>query len=238
MYQFFLDEDIQIGQRITLSKAQEHHAKDVLRLNKEIVRLVANEKGYFGVAENTKEGFFITIQEEDTQEKELPVEVTLLFALIRKEKFEWVLQKATELGVKQIVPIVSKYCVVQPKKDKEAKQIERWQAIVEAASSQCKRNWIPTVHPVCELKDCQKYLSDLNLMAYEKENESLPLSKRLEKKNITILIGPEGGFSKEEVEACTKLGFASCSLGARILRAETAAIYMMSVINDWMMGNE
>lgn len=234
MYQFFVDELLQKGMLIRLSSQQEHHAKDVLRLQNETVRLVYEGMSYFGVAKYVDESFVIQVTEQDTSEKELPVSVTLAMACIRREKFELVLQKATELGVSRIVPFTSERSVVLPRADKKEKQKARWQSIVEEASAQCKRNCIPIVEDVCTLEQLKDYTSDLNLVAYENEKDTTSLAHKLTKQDITVVIGPEGGFGDNEIAVLENAGFVRVSLGNRILRAETAALFMLSVISDRM----
>lgn len=239
MYQFYLDEDLQVGNTYQLDQQQTHHAKNVLRLHHETVRVVANGKAYFADGYVDKQSFCVQIQEEDTSPKELSHQITLAIALIRREKFEFVLQKATELGVSQIIPFVSSRCVVQERKDKQERQKERWHTIVKEASAQCKRNRIPSVTDIQTVKDLINLDIQQKYIAYENEANTSPLlGDAIKKENSIIVIGPEGGFTKEEIEQFSANNYQMVSLGHRILRAETAALYAMSLFSSNFERNE
>ena len=234
MYQFYVDEPIEVGQTISLSSDQEHHAKNVLRLNHEKVRIVSNEEGYFGEGYIEDNQFLVHILEKDNSPKELNKNVTLALALIRREKFELVLQKATELGVHQIIPFLSSRCVVQEKKEKSSRQMERWNKIVKEASAQCKRNVVPMIKETQTLEEVSKHNVSLKLVANsDLEKPSVLLEDALKKEETLIVIGPEGGFSTNEIKVLEENGFVSVSLGNRILRAETACMYALSVISSF-----
>ena len=231
MYQFFVDEKIEVGQTIMLSSDQEHHAKNVLRLHNEIVRVVSNEGGYFGNGYVEENHFLIHIKEKDVSQKELPKDVTLAIALIRREKLELVLQKATELGVKTIIPFISSRCVVQEKKEKSSRQLERWNKIVKEASAQCKRNVIPIIKDIQSIEEICRYTVPFKFIANSDLEKPSPLLEDVLKSEETlIVIGPEGGFSTKEIALFETNQFTSVSLGNRILRAETACLYALSVI--------
>ena len=166
------------------------------------------------------------------EDVELDEEITLFFALAKGDKIDLVIQKATELGVKRIILFNSVRTVVKFDKKDIEKKIKRFKKIAKEASEQCHRLIIPEIIGVIDLKDIDNYLSDINYLAYEKEagvnNDSLKIENN---KSISIMIGPEGGFEQKEVDYLLKKNFKSVSLGKRILRCETAAIYALSVIS-------
>lgn len=235
MYQFFVDHTFEIGDTISLDKAQEHHAKNVVRLNNEIVRIVSNGIGYYGKGYVKDNQFYIDILEKDSLIRELPYQITLAIALIRREKMELILQKATELGVHTIIPFISSRCVVQEKKEKGDKLMERWNRIVQESCAQCKRDKIPTISSIQKIEDLyslsyeNKYIANSDL-----DNPSPLFQSVLNKGDSMIVIGPEGGFSVNEIEHFKENGFTSVSFGNRILRAETAAIYAMSLLSSYL----
>lgn len=234
MQQYFSDVPIEIGDEYIFDKRQAHHAKNVVRLENEKVRIVHDGIGYFATCYSSGKDFVAKIEEKDERVNEIGVELTLAVALIRKEKFELVLQKAAELGVTKIVPYVSSRCVVKYKKEKGDKVLSRYQDILLEASEQCKRNIVPEIVEPVKLSELTKYCSDVNLLPYENAYGGARYMSEIidEKKSLTIVIGPEGGFSDDEVEELKVAGFETVTLGSRILRAETAAMYACSVASE------
>ncbi len=232
MQQFFVEEPLVVGQDYQLTKEQAHHAKDVVRLHQETIRLVSKGIGYFATIDSSQKDVIAHVESQDPRINELDVDITLCMALIRREKMELVLQKATELGVKRIIPFVSERCVVKEKKEKSDKLIARWNTILLEAAQQCKRNQVPELLSIQSWKDLGKVDSTCKVIAYENaygESESLTRVCR-NQKSVAVVIGPEGGFSEKEVEAFLAMGYQPITLGNRILRAETAAMHACSVI--------
>ena len=160
---------------------------------------------------------------------------------------ELIIQKSVELGVHDITPIEMKRCVVKLKEKDKTKKIERWQKISEVAAKQCGRNYIPKINNIENLKEISEKIKDYDavLVAYEEEKENtlkneLKLLKKYnqekndnannEKIKIAIVIGPEGGIDKEEINALEKNGAKIITLGKRILRTETVALNVLSII--------
>ena len=170
---------------------------------------------------------------KEMESTELNVKITLFQGLPKKDKMELIIQKAVELGVFNIVPVDMKNCIVKLKD--EDKKISRWQEISEAAAKQSKRNIIPKIEKLMKIKDLKDKIKDYDLciVAYEDENNTTLkdiLNKNKNAKNIALIIGPEGGISKEEVQLLNENGAKTASLGKRILRTETAGISMISMI--------
>ncbi len=234
MQQYFSDVPIEIGDEYIFNKNQAHHAKNVVRLENERVRIVYDGIGYFATCYSSGKDFVAKIEKKDERVNEIGTELTLAVALIRKERFEHVLQKAAELGVTKIVPYVSSRCVVKYKKEKGDKVLNRYKDILLEASEQCKRNLIPEIVEPVKIADLEDYCSEKNLLPYENAYGGTKyIGEALDKKeSLTIVIGPEGGFSDDEVEMLKRMGFETVTLGPRILRAETAAMYACSVVCD------
>lgn len=164
-------------------------------------------------------------------ESEPPVSVTLYQGLPKTGKMETIVQKCVELGVYSVVPMLTQYCVVQPKESFSGR-IERWQRVAEEAAKQSRRGIIPQILPLVRLESASFLDYDLVLLAYENERATT-LKQTLtgfSGKRIAMLIGPEGGFSEEEVNRLTERGAKSVSLGKRILRTETAGMAMLAQI--------
>lgn len=234
MQQYFCDVPLSVGAVYEFTKEQAHHAGTVLRLNDETVRLVSDNTGYFATVHTEGKRVYAVVDAKDERVNELPVDITLCMALIRREKMELVLQKAAELGVKRIIPFESSRCVVHERKEKKDKLMTRWNAILHEASAQCKRNQVPELAEVQPFSSLVRVESDVRLFAFENARYSGKKIKDCIQGafSLMIVIGPEGGFSDEEAEYLVSHGFETVTLGNRILRAETAAMYACSVAGE------
>lgn len=238
MQRYFIEEQVHDQKTITMSKEDLYHIKKVMRGKNgdTIVCIDSNGINYLCDIIDIETGE-VMIQSLVSNDSELDVDVTLVYAMPKGDKFEFVLQKATELGVKQIVPLFSNRCVVKIDKDKFEKKKQRYQKIVKEASEQSYRNFIPEIKDCITIKEVSNYLGDINIVAYEEtaklgqhENLAKALNQLTKGQKITVIVGAEGGFDKQEVEEMEKLGVVCCSLGKRILRSETAPLYILSVI--------
>ena len=244
MPKFFVKEEAIQNQQIEIKGKDVNHIKNVLRkkAGDEIILCnIDTAKDYRCKITQIEEDVILTnITEELDTNTEAKVEVSIYQGLPKADKMELVIQKAVELGVHDITPIEMKYCVVKlDDKDKRKKQ-ERWQKIAEVAAKQSGRNQIPTINDIISVKNicnlCPKY--DIVLVAYEKEEknklkqelEKLKTKENNENLKIAIVIGPEGGIDEAEIELLRKNGAKVVTLGKRILRTETVALQMLSVI--------
>ena len=223
MQQFFCEDILNIGDQYKLNKEIDFQLKKVLRVNNGYAfRMVDKNHSIFLCEYRDGLALINSLLDENN---ELDIDITVVLALIKNDKFDFAVQKLTELGVKRIVPYLAKRSIVKPGKGNNKQ--ERLTKIAREASEQSHRNYIPEICDYCTIKDLSKYKSDVNIIAYEKDDKQI---SDLTGKSFTIVIGPEGGFEIEEYEQIVSLGFESVSLGKRILRAETAAIYLSSVI--------
>lgn len=231
MKQVFVDNVCQIDTQIGLDEYQAHHIFDVLRTQqKETIRVVAGNEEVFLAHPQTKPYLYIFGREE--VEPRL-VDVTMCVALVKSDKFEWMLQKAAELGVSRIVPFVSRNSIIHLDPKKLDKKMNRWNAILDSACRQCNRADKVELMPLGCLENLKEYKSRCNLLAYEKSSaRSAHLASYLCKNpsSVTAIVGPEGGFTLQEAEELMDEGFACVSLGNQILRTETAVCYILSCI--------
>ena len=220
-------------EHVKLEPEDEHHLLHVMRMRQgDEIEVVANGVLYLCNIGSTNPLTIYVVHEIET-DVELNVDVTLLFALTKGDRTDLVVQKATELGVKRIALIQSERTVVRYEEKDIAKKCARYQKIMKEASEQSHRLIVPEMMGIFNLKKLPKEVfSDLNYVGYEKDASDVNgmFANFDKKKSITILIGPEGGFSEEEINNLVKQGFIRTSLGKRILRAETAAMYALSVI--------
>jgi len=178
------------------------------------------------IREISHEEIRLSIVEKLPCNAEPDVKITLFMALPKSDKMEYVIQKAVELGVYEIVPFSSSRCVVKLDSKAGEKKAERWQKIAHSAAKQSGRGIIPKVYAPITFNDLKGKVGefDLPLFCYECEEEN-SLKNVLSGKTFTkacIVVGPEGGFDRTEVEQALESGFISVSLGKRILRCETA----------------
>ena len=224
MQQFFYSSKLNINDVAPLDKDILYQLKKVLRANDGYeFRLVDINQDIFLcelLGENAK------VIKDLKENNELDVDITVILSLIKNDKMDFALQKLTELGVKRIVPYKAYRSVV--KEGKGNNKLDRFKKIVREASEQSHRNIIPEICDYSDIKDLEKYKSELNLVAYEKNDDIVNDFKG--HKSITLIIGPEGGFELEEINKIIDMGYKPISLGKRILRAETAAIYLSSII--------
>ena len=211
----------------------EHHILHVMRMKKgDEIEVVSDGKVFLCRIDNLHP-LEVSVIHEIENDVELKECITLLFDLTKGDKIDLVLQKATELGVKKVALIESERTVVKYEGKDIDKKLARFNKIMKEASEQSHRLVVPELLGIYNLKNLPKEIfSDINYVAYEKDaNDISGAFSKLEKgKSISILIGPEGGFSEQEINRLTEQGFIRTSLGKRILRAETAAIYALSVI--------
>ena len=224
MQQFFYDEKINLNDYCPLNNDINYQLHKVLRANDGYTFRLVDVDGKIFLCELKDDKAFV--KEKLDEYNECQIDITVIMSLIKNDKFDFAIQKLTEIGVKRIVPYVARRSVV--KQGKGNNKLDRLKKIAREASEQSHRNFIPEICDFIDIKDLEKYKSDVNLIAYEKEEKLISDLKNI--KSVTIIIGPEGGFEKEEVEDIVKLGFSSISLGKRILRAETAAIYLSSLL--------
>ena len=231
MQRYFVS--INQDQSVQLSPNDEHHILHVMRMKKgDEIEVVDNGKVFLCRLDSLNP-FKVSIIHEIANDVEIKEDITLLFALTKGDKVDLVLQKATELGVKKVALITSERTVVNYDNKDVNKKMARFEKIMKEASEQSHRLYIPQLLGIFDLKNLpSEVFSDLNYVAYEKDASQVEgMFSNLEKgKSISILIGPEGGFSSSEIAMLTDQGFIRTSLGKRILRAETAALYALSVI--------
>ncbi len=239
MPKFFVDENQLNNDIIRITGDNFNHIKNVLRckLNDEI-EICINEISYLtSIAEINKDDILCKIKEKINVSKEPKVHINIVQGLPKADKMELIIQKCTELGVKEFTPLELKRCIVKLDEKDKSKKIERWQKIAEIASKQCGRDLVPKVNSVYNINNLFQFLKeyDIILIAYENEKENsfkTELEKLDKNKNlkIAVIIGPEGGFEESEVKELNANGAKIISLGKRILRTETVGFATTSII--------
>ena len=225
-----------VNENILLGDGDVHHLLHVMRAKKgDEIEAVADNKLYSCLIESANP-LAIKVNYEIPTDSELNEEITLFFALAKGEKIDFVVQKATELGASKVVLLKTERCVVKFDDKNLSHKLERFEKIAKEASEQSHRLRIPEILGVVDIKNIPStLLSDINLVAYEKEaGKTASLITNIKSgKSTSIMIGPEGGFSENEIKLLVeRYKFIPVSLGKRILRTETAAVYALSVIGS------
>jgi len=233
---FYFPDNLASGMRAALPAQAAHHAAKVLRLRTgdEIALFDGNGGEYAALINDIgKHGVTVQIGAHRAGERESPLSVTLVQAISSGDKMDLTLQKATELGIAHIQPLESERSVVRLSGERAEKRVIHWQGVVVSACEQSGRNQIPQVAAIRRFHDW--------LGIAEKSGPRLMLSPgaalRLrdlprpeQPEPITLLIGPEGGFSEPEINSAQHAGFTPIRLGARILRTETAALAALAAM--------
>lgn len=233
MQRYFVTK-IENDQTVIFSQSDSYHMRKVMRMNVgESVEVVIDSVVYICEIISIEDLVTAKIVKTTSENNELDISVYLVQSLVKEQKMDYILQKATELGVSGIYPYQSERSVVKVS-GKEQKKMDRWQSITKEASEQSKRNQIPSVFPVLSLKELaslegfdHKFICTVN----EKEKslkKVLPNVKKSDK--MIIVVGPEGGFSQYEETILMESGFIPISLGKSVLRTETAGLFFLSCV--------
>lgn len=236
---FFLENAAQVGDVVTLNTTDSHHLSRVLRRKPGAqIELVSANRVFSAEILSVDELVSVRLLAELAAYSEAPLDLILLQGLAKGERMEIVLQKAVELGASRIVPVACARSVVRLAGAKAQAKVERWQKIADAAAKQCGRTRLVEVAPVQSLEQALAELpSDCRIiMPWEEadgQSVGCPLRQALTAdapRTAALIIGPEGGLTEQEAEMAGARGASLVTLGRRILRTETAAIAVMSVI--------
>ena len=243
LQRYFVDKADWKGDTVVIREDDAHHIQRVMRMNENDKIICNHEEGYAAICQIiklNKSTVEAKIVEKLAENMELPVAITIAQGLPKGDKFDFVLQKGTELGANAFIPFQADRSVVQWDQKKYDKKKKRFTKIIKEASEQSHRNMQPQIHPVMSLKELitESKQYDVKVFPYEEEAKGpdfKPLAKVLNDlkpgKRMLVCIGPEGGFSDKEVNILKGNGFHSFRIGPRILRTETAALYVLSSIS-------
>jgi 16S rRNA (uracil1498-N3)-methyltransferase len=220
-------------QLLALSQEASQHVGKVLRMlpGESLILFCGDNKECLACIESVnKKGVVVRLGSIEDVNRESPLSLHLGQALSKGERMEWVVQKAVELGVASITPVFSARCAVKKDAERLSKKRQQWQSIAIAACEQSGRNIVPVIHPPIDLTEyVQNVRSEFKLVLHPGGCKTWR-DNTLNQNEGTILIGPEGGLNDEEVALATGFGFQRLSLGPRVLRTETAAITILSIL--------
>lgn len=238
MYHFFVSEEQINGENAYIEGSDVNHIANVLRMKpgEELLISVKGDWDYLCKIDDIETDSVNLKVLESMEQRELPVNITLLQGIPKSDKLEMIIQKAVELGVSEIIPVKTKRVVVKIDEKKADTKVNRWNAIAESAAKQSKRSIIPKVSGPMSIDNALEIVKDfgVKLIPYENADGIDKTRKILDSmdktKDIAVFIGPEGGFEEAEVERIKNSGFEVITLGKRILRTETAGLALLSNI--------
>lgn len=236
MQQYMLNNDNFNQDLVLFNEDDLHHIFKVMR-NKtndlvEVVNIDTQTKYVVKLNDDQKTGI---IAYQIHENSELEHDLILAYGLVKADKLEFVIQKATELGVTKFIPLIMERSIVKYEEKKIDKKMQRWQKISKEASEQAHRNALMSIEKPIKVQDLINYDADVKLVPYEKATlEQRIRSFDLKNKSVLLVIGPEGGISESEITWFKEHDYQVVTLGKRILRTETAVIAALSIISDLM----
>lgn len=225
MPQFFVDKNIEEGQETEIRGKEAHHISSVLRLSDGDWIVLSDGKGNsFKATIISATARSVRVKMGNKIEHKVNIAApTLALALIKPDRFEWAIQKAIELGCKTIIPFISTRCAYK------ADKLDRWQKIAHEAAKQSGLPFEPKIEPIVELKKLCEYSNKFPNRYLFYEGEKDKYIKLVEKKSDLLIVGPEGGFTPDEIICAKRNAITTISLGSQILRVETAAIATLTI---------
>lgn len=239
MSRFYVPREAVAAGKITVTGNEAHHILDVMRLkvSDRVVCFDGTGNVYAGIIrEIGRKTLIIEVTDTRKQDTQSPVQVTLIQALPKKEKMDYIVEKATELGVHAIVPVTTERTIVQWDEEKKVSVVERWRKIAKEAAKQCGRADIPRVEPVHSFEQAVKSMPGFDrVFLAALTDETIPLKDAVSDfkgKSIAVAIGPEGDFTPEEVaEVMKNTNVLLVSLGPRVLKSDTAGLAVLAILN-------
>jgi 16S rRNA (uracil1498-N3)-methyltransferase len=229
----FVEQPLKTGKGVGLPEQSGLHLTRVLRLEAGAPVTLFDGSGgeYAGTLERDGKKFWARVGAHDPVERESPLAITLLQGVARGERMDLIVQKATELGVVRIVPVLAERSVVKVDTTQAGRKREHWQAIAIAACEQCGRNRIPEVSAPVRLSDALDALPESSTRCLLAADGGAPLaSLRRNDGSVVLLIGPEGGLADDERRLARLRNFEAYRLGPRILRTETAGLTALATL--------
>jgi 16S rRNA (uracil1498-N3)-methyltransferase len=229
---FFVAPSAVAEERITFTAAQQHQLRSVLRQRDGMKVVICDGTGREIVGElaTGRGSFYATILDHRTGLREPACKVTLFQSALRGDRFTWLLQKGTELGVSRFVPTI--FARTQP--SDYAHRMDRYQSIVREAAEQCERTVLPAIQAPAIFADALRAATGLRILLDERESEnSLRDSLASGATDVSVFVGPEGGLVEAERAEALAAGIAPVTLGARILRSETAGLVAATIVLAW-----
>jgi len=228
----FTEQTLVSGAVIELEADAAHHLSKVLRMQAGRELVLFNGKGgeFTGsIHEVTKKNVTVLVAEYRADNRESPLVLELAIGVSRGDRFDYVLQKATELGVTKITPLITERTEVRMGGERQDKLMERWQQIIVSACEQCQRNLLPELTAPVQIIDwLPQANAELRFVLHHRDSQKLPAEQQPQ--SVVLLVGPEGGLSDDEIAQAQAQNFNALTLGPRVLRTETAPLAAISLV--------
>ncbi|WP_257997850.1 16S rRNA (uracil(1498)-N(3))-methyltransferase [Salimicrobium jeotgali] len=245
MQRYFAGRENWNEDRVKITGPDVHHIRKVMRMapGDTVIVVHPDKKAFEAEITEIDEEVYCALKHPLETDPELPQKVTIVQAIGKSDKVEWVVQKGTELGMAEMIPFQAGRSVAKWDEKRQQKKVERWNKIAKEAAEQSERLMIPEVKSVASLKQVIEWTEGFGHLLFAYENEAREetesrLSGYIRKvgpgESVCLVIGPEGGFTPEEVSVLYQASFQPVRLGRRILRMETAALYFLSALSyEW-----
>ncbi|MCQ8119426.1 16S rRNA (uracil(1498)-N(3))-methyltransferase [Methylomonas rosea] len=223
---------LNVGGRIELDDDAAHYVRSVLRLKQDQSIVLFNGQGgeYLGrFSEVSRKSVRVEIEQFVERNVESPLAINLGLGISRGDRMDWAVQKAVELGVTQLTPLVTERCVIKFNDDKKQQRLQHWQHIAQHAAEQSGRTCCPSIGEIANLTDWVSGQEGLSVFLDPYAEQSLADLKP-DSARVTLLSGPEGGFSEQERQVAKAAGFVPVRMGVRILRTETAVLSALTAV--------
>ena len=235
----YTDSELQPGHTVALDDNAGQHVGRVLRMQPgQMLRLFNGDGNDYcaTLSDVGKKQVTAEIVSSAANPCESPLRIVLGQTLSKGDRMDYAIQKSVEMGVTTIVPLTSERCDVRLKGDREDKRLRHWQAVAVSAAEQCGRAVVPEIHPVMTLTEWFRFSQhcDTRLVLHHRTEQ--PLKDLRTPTEIALLIGPEGGLSKDEIAQAEAAGFLATALGPRVLRTETAPVAAIALC-QWLWGD-
>jgi len=236
MRRFYLSKTDASGQRALIDGSDAKHIRNVLRMQPGDPLYLFDRSGFDYRAEIislSSNRIAVVIKEKFQSKTESPIEIILAQAVLKDRKLDEIIRQATELGVKSVIPFLAHRSVSRPDAEKIAARRNRWEKIAKEALKQCGRSRIPDIRTVASFEAMliQTQAAEAKILFWE--NEPVPLTREqmsFEAKTVAVIMGPEGGFTDEEVVQAKSYGYLTAGMGPRILKADTATVSACALV--------
>lgn len=227
---FFCPSPLQADSRIELPESLAHHAIRVLRLPAGTAVTLFDGRGgqYPAVLDIQGRTALANVGPHEAIECELRGRLTLIQGIASGDKMDWIVEKAVELGVSELIPVAAERSVLRLTGPRLEKRLAHWRAIVQAASEQCGRNRLMQVREPAPLRDSLDHLSGISLFCHPEGDIDFPQALAGVGECLNLLVGPEGGWSPDELSLARSRGLQGVRFGSRVLRTETAGLAMVA----------